>query len=278
MSRTPSRLALALVLTALTVGSALAQTAKKTKPAKDSKDNPKVLVTVNGSAIPKARAEALVTEQVAQGATDNETLRNAVREELIRREVIAIEARKAGLEDSTTVQSQIELARQAVLIRAYLQDYMKKNPVSEDKVKKEYDVIRASLGDKEYRARHILVEKESEANDIIARLQKGEKFEDLAKQLSKDPGSKERGGDLGWNAPGSFVPAFAEAMRALTKGGFSTRPVATEYGYHVIKVDEIRELRVPSFDDSKQQIQQKLQQQMVEDHMLALRKKAKVDE
>ncbi|MEY3200763.1 MAG: hypothetical protein RIR70_313, partial [Pseudomonadota bacterium] len=150
-----------------------------------------------------------------------------------------------------------------------------KNPVSDEAVKKEYDVIKASLGDKEYKARHILVEKESEAKDIIARLQKGEKFDDLAK-LSKDPGSKERGGDLGWNAPGAYVTPFAEALRNLQKGAFTTTPVATEFGYHVIKLDEVRELKMPSFEESKPQLQQKLQQQQVEDYVMGLRKKAKI--
>jgi peptidyl-prolyl cis-trans isomerase C len=234
-----------------------------------------VLVTVNGSPVPKARAEVLISEQVAQGAPEGEALKSAVREELIRREVLSVEARKAGLENTSSVQAQMELARQAVLIRAYLQDFIKKNPVSDEAVKKEYDVIRASLGDKEYKARHILVEKETEAADIIARLQKGEKFEDLAK-LSKDPGSKDRGGDLGWNAPAAFVTPFGEALRGLQKGAFTVKPVATEFGYHVIKLDEVRELKVPSFEESKQQIQQKLQQQMVEENVMNLRKKAKI--
>ena len=272
MSIKPSRLAVALLLGTLAIG-AHAQSSKKPKD-KDHKES-SVLLTVNGSAIPKSRADVLINEQVAQGAPEGDGLKNAVREELIRREVLSVEARKAGLENTATVQAQMELAKQAVLIRAFLQDYIKKNPVSDESVKKEYDVIKSSLGDKEYKARHILVEKESEAADIIARLQKGEKFDELAKQ-SKDPGSKERGGDLGWNAPGAFVTPFAEALRGLQKGAFTTKPVATEYGYHVIKLDEVRELKVPSFEESKQQIQQKLQQQMVEEHVMNLRKKAKI--
>jgi peptidyl-prolyl cis-trans isomerase C len=271
MPKKSSRLIVALLIAGLASG-AHAQSAKKPKEGKESS----VLVTVNGSAVPKSRAEVLINEQVAQGAPENDALKNAVREELIRREVLSVEARRAGLENTSTVQAQMELARQAVLIRAYLQDYIKKNPVSDEAAKREYDIIKASLGDKEYKARHILVEKESEATDIIARLQKGEKFEELANRLSKDPGSKDRGGDLGWNAPGSFVTSFAEALRSLQRGAFTTKPVATEYGYHVIKLDEVRELKVPSFEDSKQQIQQKLQQQAVEEHVAALRKRAKI--
>lgn len=266
-------LVLALVLGAVASG-AYAQSSKKSKEA--PKDSAKVMATVNGSVIPKSRADVLISEQVAQGAPEGDALRSAVREELIRREVLSVEARKAGLEDRANVQAQMDLAKQAVLIRAYLQDYIKRNPVSEEDVRKEYNVIKSSLGDKEYKARHILVEKESEALDLIARLQKGEKFEDLAAKLSKDPGSRERGGDLGWNAPGAYVTPFSEALRGLQKGAFSTTPVATEYGYHVIKLDEVRELKVPSFEESKAQIQQRLQQQMVEEHVMNLRKKAKI--
>jgi peptidyl-prolyl cis-trans isomerase C len=267
----PSRLITALLIAGLATG-VHAQGAKKPKEAKEST----VLVTVNGSPVPKSRAEVLINEQVSQGAPEGEALRNAVREELIRREVLSVEARRVGLENYSTVQAQMELARQAALIRAYLQDYMRKNPVTDEAAKKEYDIIKASLGDKEYKARHILVEKEAEAIETIARLQKGEKFEELASKLSKDPGSKDRGGDLGWNAPGAFVTPFAEALRGLQKGAFTAKPVATEYGYHVIRLDEVRELKVPSFEESRQQIQQKLQQQAMEEHVMSLRKKAKI--
>jgi peptidyl-prolyl cis-trans isomerase C len=217
----------------------------------------------------------MIAEQKTQGAPDSDQLRNAVKEELVRREVLAQEARKKGMEKSGSVTAQIELARQAVLIRAYLQDYVKTHAVTEAEVKAEYEKIKSQLGDKEYKARHILVEKEEDAKAIIAKLDKGEKFEELAKQ-SKDPGSKDKGGDLGWANPAGFVKPFSEALVKLEKGKYSATPVKTEFGYHVIKVEDSRALKAPAFDEVKPQLKQRLEQQKVEHHIAELRAKATV--
>jgi peptidyl-prolyl cis-trans isomerase C len=258
MKIVPSRLALSL-LAALVAIPAFAQT----------------VATVNGTAIPQARADVMIAEQKTQGAPDSDQLRNAVKEELVRREVLAQEARKKGMEKSGSVTAQIELARQAVLIRAYLQDYVKTHAVTEAEVKAEYEKIKSQLGDKEYKARHILVEKEEDAKAIIAKLDKGEKFEELAKQ-SKDPGSKDKGGDLGWANPAGFVKPFSEALVKLEKGKYSATPVKTEFGYHVIKVEDSRALKAPAFDEVKPQLKQRLEQQKVEHHIAELRAKATV--
>jgi peptidyl-prolyl cis-trans isomerase C len=258
MKIVPSRLALSL-LAALVAIPAFAQT----------------VATVNGTAIPQARADVMIAEQKTQGAPDSDQLRNAVKEELVRREVLAQEARKKGMEKSGSVTAQIELARQAVLIRAYLQDYVKTHAVTEADVKAEYEKIKSQLGDKEYKARHILVEKEEDAKAIIAKLDKGEKFEELAKQ-SKDPGSKDKGGDLGWANPAGFVKPFSEALVKLEKGKYSATPVKTEFGYHVIKVEDSRALKAPAFDEVKPQLKQRLEQQKVEHHIAELRAKATV--
>jgi peptidyl-prolyl cis-trans isomerase C len=258
MKIVPSRLALSL-LAAFVAIPAFAQT----------------VATVNGTAIPQARADVMIAEQKTQGAPDSDQLRNAVKEELVRREVLAQEARKKGMEKSGSVTAQIELARQAVLIRAYLQDYVKAHPVTEADVKAEYEKIKTQLGDKEYKARHILVEKEEEAKAIIARLDKGEKFDELAKQ-SKDPGSKDKGGDLGWANPAGFVKPFSEALVKLEKGKYSATPVKTEFGYHVIKVEDSRALKAPTYDEVKPQLKQRLEQQSVERHIAELRSKAAV--
>ena len=233
------------------------------------------VATVNGTAIPQSRADLLVTEQKSQGAPDSEQLRAAVKEELIRREVLSQEARKKSLDKSAAVQAQMDMARQAVLIRAYLQDFVKAHPVSDADVKAEYDKIKSQLGDKEYKARHILVEKEDEAKAIIAKLDKGEKIDDLAKQ-SKDPGSKDKGGDLGWANPASFVKPFADALSKLEKGKYTTTPVKTDFGYHVIKLEDTRPLKAPAFDEVKGQLKQRLEQQRVEKHIAELRSKAAV--
>jgi peptidyl-prolyl cis-trans isomerase C len=231
------------------------------------------VATVNGTAIPSAWADAMIAEQKSQGAPDSEQLRKAVTEELVRREVLAQEARKKGLDKQPTTAAQMDLARQAVLIRASLQDYVKTNPVTDAEIKAEYDKIKGNLGEKEYKVRHILVEKEDDAKSIIGKLQNGGKFDDLAKD-SKDPGSKDKGGDLGWANPGMFVKPFSESMVKLEKGKFTPQPVKSDFGYHVILLEDVRPLKAPGFDEVKPQLQQRLQQQKVEQHVMDLRSKA----
>jgi peptidyl-prolyl cis-trans isomerase C len=235
-----------------------------------------VIASVNGKAIPKSRADAMLAAQVAQGQADTEDLRKAIREELIRREVLAQEAQKKGLDKKPEIVGQMDLARQGVLLNAYMGEYVRSHPVSDEALKKEYETIRSQLGDKEFKARHILVDKEDDAKAIIEKLKKGEKFEDLAK-ASKDPGSKERGGDLGWAAPTSYVKPFADALVALPKGKYTETPVKSDFGYHVILLEDSRDLKAPAFDEVKQQLSQRLQQQIIEKHIAELRGKAKVD-
>ncbi|MDD5176432.1 MAG: peptidylprolyl isomerase [Sterolibacterium sp.] len=268
MNRSLFRSSLVVLAAILSVAPVLA----KDEPAK----SPSAVATVNGKAIPKIRADILVNAQTAQGQPDSDDLRKAVREELVRREIIAQEAEKKGINKKPIIQGQMDMARQSVLINAYLGDYLRSHQVSEEALKKEYENIKLQLGDKEYKARHILVEKEDEAKDIIAKLKKGEKFEDLAKQ-SKDPGSKERGGDLGWAAPSNYVKPFSEAMVKLEKGKFTEVPVKTDFGFHVILLEDARELKLPAMDEAKPQLSQRLQQQMVEKHIKELLSKTKVE-
>ncbi|MDP2811153.1 MAG: peptidylprolyl isomerase [Rhodocyclaceae bacterium] len=168
------------------------------------------------------------------------------------------------------------MAQEGVLIGAYLQDYVKSHPVSDEAIKQEYEGIRVALGDKEYKASHILVEKEYEAKTIIEKLTKGERFEYLAKQ-SKDPGSKERGGDLGWANKSAYVPQFSEAMVRLTKGKHTEAPVKSDFGWHVILLEDIRDLKAPSMEEVKPKIAQRIQQKIVEKHILQLRAEAIID-
>jgi len=221
---------------------------------------------------PKPYYDLLLKERIAQGQQDTPELRNALREELNTRELITREAKKKGLDKDPDVKTQMDLTSQTVLVRAYVADWVKAHPVSDDVLRKEYDAIKSQMGDKEYKVRHILVEKEDEAKDIIAQLQKGEKFEKLAER-SKDPGSKANGGDLDWNAPGNFVKPFSEAMVKLDKGKFTTVPVQTQFGWHVIEVDDIREAKVPPFDDVKPQLAQRMQGQQLDSYFKELRTK-----
>ena len=221
---------------------------------------------------PKAYFDYLLKERLAQGQPDTPELRNAVREELNTRELLAREAKKKGLEKNTDVKNQMELSGQTVLVRAYVGDWLKANPISDALLHKEYDAIKAQMGDKEYKVRHVLVEKEDDAKEIIAALQKGEKFEKLAER-SKDPGSKANGGDLDWNAPGNFVKPFSDAMVKLPKGKFTTVPVQTQFGWHVIEVTDIREAKIPSFEEVKPQLQQRAQDQQLDAYFRELRAK-----
>lgn len=236
----------------------------------------KTVATVNGKSIPRSRADAMVAAQVAQGAPDNEELRKQVREELIRRELLAQEAAKKGLDKKPEVAAQMDLARQEVLIRAFVQDYARANPIPEDQLKKEYETISAQLGKKEYKARHILVDKEEDAKDIVAKLKGGAKFDELAKQ-SKDLGSKDKGGDLGWSPPVNYVKPFAEALVSLEKGKFTQTPVKSEHGFHVIQLDDVRDIKLPSLDEAKPGLNQQLHRRQLEKIMADLRTKAKVE-
>ncbi|MDO8960340.1 MAG: peptidylprolyl isomerase [Rhodocyclaceae bacterium] len=234
------------------------------------------VATVNGKAIPVSRADLLLAGQIAQGQANTPELQAAVREELVRREILSQEAVKKGVGKKVEVQNQLELARQGVLIGAYLNDFAAALKFSDADVKKEYETIRATLGEKEYKARHILVDSEDEAKDLIAKLKKGERFDDLAK-VSKDPGSKERGGDLGWANQATYVPAFSAALVKLEKGKYTQAPVQSNFGWHVIQLDDTRELNAPAFDEVKPQVIQGMRQRAVEKHILDLRGKAKVE-
>lgn len=234
----------------------------------------KAFATVNGKEIPQSVADTFIKDQRGQSPNDPK-FREAVREELVRREAVAQAAQAKGLDKDPEIKARIALARQEVLIRALVQDHLGKNPVNEATAKAEYDKMKGEMVTREYKARHILVESEADAKAIIAKLDSGAKFEDLAKD-SKDTGSKENGGDLGWNQPDAFVKPFAEAMVALEKGAYSKAPVQSQFGFHVIRLDDTRMSDPPPFDQIKDQLTQHLQQQEIAKLVADIRAKAKV--
>jgi len=244
-------------------------------PAKSGGKEP--VATVNGVAVPQSRMEFMMEQQRNRGAPDNQQTRQVMREELINREVVTQDAQKAGVAKSPEVQAQMDIARQEILVGAYLRDWVKKHPVSDAELQQEYERARAQTGDKEYRARHILVDNEDQAKALIADLNKGAKFDDLAKKNSKDAGSKERGGDLDWNVPAAFDKQFSDAMVKLDKGKYTAAPVQTRFGYHVIQLDDVRPVKFPSFEEVKPRIAQQLQQHKVDELVRGLRAKAKVE-
>ncbi len=233
---------------------------------------------VNGKPIPQSRVDEFIKILASQGRPDNEETRKLVRDELVARELFTQEAEKRGLAKSAAVRTQIDNARQDILIRAMIRDYVEKNPVTDAEVNTEYKKLIAenASGGKEYKARHILVETEDEGKKIIADIKGGASFEDLAKQ-SKDPGSGSNGGDLGWNTPATFVKEFADAMAALPKGALTQAPVKSQFGYHVIRVDDVREAEPPPLEQLRPQIQQQLERQKVQALQKELMAKAKVE-
>jgi peptidyl-prolyl cis-trans isomerase C len=256
---------------------------KKQKPAAKSATPAKpaarggAVATVNGNAIPQSRADFFMQQQTQRGAPDTEQLRNAVREELINREVVAQEAQRAGVAKQAEVAAQLDIARQDIIVQAYLRDYARKNPITEAEIQKEYDRAKAQHGDKEYKARHILVETEDQAKKLISDLKKGGKFDDLATKNSKDTGSAQRGGDLDWNVPATYDKQFAEAMITMEKGKYTETPVQTRFGYHIIQLDDVRAARFASLAEVKPRIQQALAQQKIDELVKGLRAKAKVE-
>jgi peptidyl-prolyl cis-trans isomerase C len=244
-------------------------------PAKSGGKEP--VATVNGVAVPQSRMEFMMEQQRSRGAPDNQQTRSVMREELINREVVTQEAQKSGIGKSSEVQAQMDIARQEILVGAYLRDWVKKHPVSDTELQQEYERARAQTGDKEYRARHILVDNEDQAKALISDLNKGAKFDELAKKNSKDAGSKERGGDLDWNVPAAFDKQFSDAMVKLDKGKYTAAPVQTRFGYHVIQLDDVRPVKFPSFEEVKPRIAQQLQQHKVDELVRGLRAKAKVE-
>jgi len=234
------------------------------------------LAVVNGKPVPLSRVKALQQQVEASGRPMTPEVMDQIKQELIAREVFMQEARKRGLDASEDYKNQLELARQTILIRQLFADFQKKNPVTDADIKAEYDKFVKENGGKEYRARHILVETEADAKALIADIKKGGNFEELAKKVSKDPGSGANGGDLDWASAGSYVPEFSNAMVKLAKGQMTDAPVKSQFGFHVIRVDDVRDAQLPKLEEVKPQIAQQLQQQKLSAYQEGLRSKAKI--
>ncbi|MEO8655117.1 MAG: peptidylprolyl isomerase [Ramlibacter sp.] len=235
------------------------------------------LAIVNGQPVPKARMDALAAQLAKSGRPVSAEMQGQLKDEVIAREIFMQEAKKRGLDGSDDFKAQMELARQTLLIRELFADYQKANPVSDQEIQAEYDRFVATNAGKEYRARHILVEKEDDAKAVITSLKKGGKFEDIAKKQSKDPGSGANGGDLDWANAGSYVPEFSAALVKLKKGQTTDAPVKTQFGWHVIKLEDVRDATLPKLEDVKPQIAQQLQQQKLAKFQEDLRGKAKIE-
>jgi peptidyl-prolyl cis-trans isomerase C len=282
MQRTLRNLAVALVAGTFAIAAGAQDKAEKAAPKKAAASSSSAKsgsgkVVVNGVTIPQSRIDAMNKELTAQGQPDSAERQAAVREELVNREVLAQAAQKRGLDKNPDIQAQMEMARQAVLVRALFDAEMKANPITDADLQKQYEAFKGQMGSNEYKVSHILVDKEEDAKQIIADLNKGGDFAKIAKEKSKDPGSKENGGDLDWGPSARYVKPFADAVTTQPKGKVSTAPVKTDFGYHVIRVDDVRPMKVPEFAEVKEQFRQRAQQQQVQKMVMDLRQKAKVE-
>ena len=236
------------------------------------------VATVNGKAVPKARVEALIQQVTKSGQQQRSPeLEAQVKDEVVRREIFMQEAEKRGIPQSADYKAQMELAKQMLLIRGLMEDFKAKNPIGDTEAQAEYDKFKAANSGQEYRARHILVDKEEDAKALIAQIKGGANFEELAKKNSKDTGSAQNGGDLDFANPNNFVPEFSKAMVALQKGEMTQEPVKSQFGYHIIKLEDTRAASFPAFDDVKAQIKQRIEQTKMAEFQDSLIKKAKTD-
>ena len=239
--------------------------------------NAQNVAIVNGKAVPMERVKALSQQVARSGREVTPEIEKQIKDEVIAREVFIQEAQKQGLDTTEAFKVQMELARQTILIRDLFTNYQKTNAVTDDEIKAEYDKFAAANSGKEYKARHILVETEDQAKAIMVQLKKGAKFEDLAKKSSKDPGSGAKGGDLDWAPASNYVAEFAQALTQLTKGKMTDTPVKSQFGYHIIRLDDVRDAQLPKFEDVKPQIAQQLQQQKLAKYQSDLHSKAKIE-
>jgi peptidyl-prolyl cis-trans isomerase C len=234
------------------------------------------IATVNGKPIKQSLYDFISKDAIARGQTVDENVRAVIINKLISSELVYQEAQRIGLDKQPDYMAKEELGRRELLVNTYLQDFLKNNPVSEADIKAAYEKFKAEMGDKEYSARHILVGTEAEAKDIIAQLGKGGDFAKIAKEKSKDPGSKDKGGDLGWFSPGGMVKPFSDAVVTLKKGAVTATPVQTQFGWHVIKLEDTRTTQPPAYDKVKESLQKALQQRQLEKLLSDLRSKAKI--
>jgi peptidyl-prolyl cis-trans isomerase C len=235
------------------------------------------IAVVNGTPIPKSRVDALVAQLVQQGQQDTPQLQQAVREELINREILMQEAARRGIPTRPDVKAQLAVAQQTVVLRALIEDFVKKNPPTDAEIKARYDdLVKQTGGGKEYHLHHILVPDEAQAKDLIAQIKAGANFEDLAKKYSKDPGSGKNGGDLDWSSPQAYVPEFGAAAEKLKKGEMTDQPVHTQFGWHIIRLDDTRDVAPPPLEQVKAQISQQISQEKLQAYEENLRKQAKI--
>ena len=244
------------------------------------------LALVNGKPIPKARFDFML-ERIMANQKEEVTperaaqIRGELRDKMINQEILAQEAQRRSVETSAAYKTEMEFAKQSIMINTMFSEYARTNKPTEAETRAAYDKAVAAMTPtgKEFHSRHILVDDEKQAKSLIAQINKGAKFEALAQKYSKDPGSGKQGGDLGWVDPvtAGFVPEFTQALLELKKGQMTQTPVQSQFGYHIIKLDDIREPQAatpPKFEQIEPQISQKLMNDKLQAFQQSLLEKA----
>lgn len=253
--------------------------AMSTGYAQDSSVLTKPVATINGVGIPQSRMDFVLKQNEAQrGEADSPELRKNIKETLINQEIVAQAAVKKGLDKTADFRTMMDLSRGQNLVNEYLHDYVSTHPVTDAELQQEFDKIKTHMGTKEYKVRHILVKTEAEAKKIIAQIKKGAKFAKLAEEKSEDPGSKNNGGELDWAPASNYVKPFADAVMSLKKGQMTQEPVQSPFGWHVIQVEDEKPLKLPTFDQVKPQLKQRVQQEHIQKMIADLRAAAKIEE
>jgi peptidyl-prolyl cis-trans isomerase C len=238
-----------------------------------------VLVKVNGTGIPKKYLEEAVKARVSQGGQDTPELRKLIKEELVARELLAQEAKKLKLDQTSEAREQKHFLEQNFMIELALADYMSKHPVTDAEMKAEYDRQLAEIqngGTTEYRLAQIVVASEAEAKAAMARIKGGESFEKVASEVSIDP-SKANGGELGWILPKQIIPQIGNVVVNVRKGDLAAEPIRTNLGWHVVKVEDTRAFKAPAFDDVKNQLRSAIIQKRRFDLLTLLKGQAKIN-
>lgn len=236
------------------------------------------VATVNGKPITKAQVDQFVSLLISQGAQDSPQLREQVKQEMIGRMVAVQAAERAKIDRLDNVKQELDLARQSILVRALMEDYLKKNPISEAELKQEYEAIKKDQANRnEYQVRHILVAEEDKAKELIKQLKAKEvSFEEAAKKNSIDPGSGQKGGELGWSQSTSYVPEFAQAVESLKKGEMTQEPVKTQFGWHIVQVEDSRPVSFPELAEVKPQLEEMMRQEKLAKFQQSLMEEAKI--
>ena len=236
------------------------------------------VAVVNGEPISKALFDAYAEQRQAQvGDISSPEVRESLIDEMVIQELLVQEAKKQNLDESPEIALQKAMVDRSLLATAVVREFMSERAPSEEAIQQEYDKAVGALAKKEYKARHILVDSEDKAKEIITDLQGGGDFAELATANSSDQGSATNGGDLGWFSSDVMVEPFSEAVSGMEKGTITDTPVQTQFGWHVIQLDDVRAAAPPPIEQLRPQLNQMLQAKIFNDYLEGLRSGAEIE-